>query len=120
MIGFLQIPALLPGSSRSGSTVAAGLLGGLAPAAAVSMSFLAGVPLIAAAAAKDAVSGGWGALYQEVDLYLWRLGLSRALLSGYAALGALRWLVRYRRLKWFASYCVVIAVVCFTLYFSGN
>ena len=84
------------------------------------MSFLAGVPLIAAAAAKDAVSGGWGALYDVVGFAPLAAGFVAALLGGYAALGALRWLVRYRRLKWFAMYCLVIAAVCFILQVTGS
>ena len=45
VVGLLQILTPLPGISRSGATIAGGLLAGLSPQAAVSFSFLVGLPL---------------------------------------------------------------------------
>ncbi len=50
-VGAAQAIALMPGVSRSGATVSAGLLLGLAPAAAAELSFLLSAPIIAGAAA---------------------------------------------------------------------
>lgn len=50
-VGAAQALAILPGVSRSGVTVSAGLLLGLAPAAAAELSFLLSAPIIAGAAA---------------------------------------------------------------------
>lgn len=55
MIGFSQIAALLPGTSRSGVTMTAGLLSGLDRETSVRFSFLVSIPTIAAA-------GGYGVL----------------------------------------------------------
>ena len=63
-VGLFQVLALLPGVSR-GSTVAGGLLGGMGSALAVSYSFLVGL-LIAAAAAKDALDGGFSLLVTAI------------------------------------------------------
>jgi len=49
LVGFAQALALLPGTSRSGITIAAGLFSNLAPAAAARFSFLLGTPVILAA-----------------------------------------------------------------------
>jgi len=49
LVGFAQALALLPGTSRSGVTIAAGLFTNLAPAAAARFSFLLGTPVIFAA-----------------------------------------------------------------------
>ncbi|MBX9601071.1 MAG: undecaprenyl-diphosphate phosphatase [Bryobacteraceae bacterium] len=53
VIGFAQALALVPGTSRSGITITAGLLRGLDHHAAARFSFLLSTPAIAAAAAKD-------------------------------------------------------------------
>ncbi|HKB16238.1 MAG TPA: undecaprenyl-diphosphate phosphatase, partial [Planctomycetota bacterium] len=71
VVGLVQSLALLPGLSRSGSTVAAGLVRGLAPASAARLSFLLAVPVIAGACTlegydwvrgKDVAEVGGGSL----------------------------------------------------------
>jgi undecaprenyl-diphosphatase len=52
-IGFAQVLAIVPGTSRSGITIAAGLFRNLDRATAARFSFLLSTPAIAAAAAKD-------------------------------------------------------------------
>lgn len=49
MIGCAQAIALVPGTSRSGITITAGLFGGLSRATATTFSFLLGIPVIAIA-----------------------------------------------------------------------
>lgn len=112
-VGGLQVLALLPGVSRSGSTIAGGLIGGMQPALAVSYAFLVGLPLIAAAAAKDAIDGGFTRLLAEVGALPLSVAFLAALISGLASIAALRLVVGKRRLVWFAGYCLVVAVVCF-------
>ncbi len=46
VIGIMQVFALIPGVSRSGSTIIAGRLMGLPPAAAAEYSFLASIPIM--------------------------------------------------------------------------
>jgi undecaprenyl-diphosphatase len=118
IVGLLQVPALLPGVSRSGSTIAGGLLAGLGPTLAVSTSFLVGLPLIAAAAAKDAVGGGFGRLVEAVGLWPLVAAFLASLLSGLVAIALLKLVVRGRRLVWFAGYCLVVALVCFVMQFT--
>jgi len=82
-IGCAQAIAILPGISRSGSTVAAALAVGVAPAAAAEFSFLLGVVAIAGAAVLMVPELGqvapdqWGAL---------GIGSVAALASGVAAI----------------------------------
>lgn len=112
-VGLLQVLALLPGVSRSGSTIAGGLLGGLKPALAVSYAFIVGIPLIAAATAKDAIGGGFGRLAAEVGVLPLGVAFFAALVSGLGSIVALKLVVGKRRLVWFAGYCGVVALVCF-------
>jgi undecaprenyl-diphosphatase len=53
LIGLAQVLALIPGTSRSGITITAGLALGLTREQAARFSFLLSIPIIAAA-------GGWG------------------------------------------------------------
>lgn len=64
LIGLAQCLALLPGVSRSGATISAGLLRGLDRVSATRLSFLLGIPALLAAGAyelKDATTSGPGA-----------------------------------------------------------
>lgn len=117
-VGLLQVLALLPGVSRSGSTIAGGLLGGLRPSLAVSYSFLVGLPLIAAAAAKDTLDGGFGRLLTEVGVLPISVAFVAALVSGLGSIAALKLVVGKRRLVWFGGYCALVAGVCFWMGFS--
>jgi undecaprenyl-diphosphatase len=63
-IGLAQCLALVPGVSRSGATISAGLLRGLDRVSATRLSFLLGIPALLAAGAyqlKDATTSGVGA-----------------------------------------------------------
>lgn len=118
IVGLLQVPALLPGVSRSGATIAGGLLAGLGPVLAVSVAFLVGLPLIAAAAAKDAIDGGFGALLEAVGWAPLAVGFIAAVVSGLVSIVLLKLVVKGRRLVWFAGYCATVAVACFVLQFT--
>lgn len=106
IVGLFQVMALVPGISRSGSTIAGGLIGGLHRDAATTFSFFIAIPAIAgggALAAKEVWEGtGSGS---SVGVLL--VGASVAFVVG---IFALRWLIRLvsqQRLHWFAWYCVV-------------
>ncbi len=111
-VGALQLLAPFPGVSRSGSAIAGGLLGGMAPNTAVAFSFLVGVPLIAAAAAKDALDGNFAVLVATLGWGPLIAGFLAALFSGLAAIAVLRYVVRRRGLRWFGLYCLVLGCAC--------
>ena len=90
-IGLAQATALLPGVSRSGATITAGLFQGLARADAARFSFLAGTPLIFTAGAKavyDAVAEGLSGS-EAFDLIV------GGVTSGTVGFLAIWWLLRY-------------------------
>lgn len=120
LVGGLQIFALLPGVSRSGSTIAAGLIGGLKPELAVAYSFLVGLPLIAGAAAKDALDGGFARLIDAVGVGPVAVAFAASLGSGLLSIALLKLVVGRRRLDLFAAYCGLLALAAFGLALSGR
>lgn len=107
-VGFAQAAAVVPGISRSGSTVGAGLALGLERAEAVRLSLLLAVPVIAGTALADLLDWGAGAHPAAGSLAVGPLiaGLAAAFVSGIAAALMLLAAVRRSKLKWFAAYCV--------------
>lgn len=112
-IGLMQALAILPGVSRSGSTVAAGLWSGLTPQRAAEFSFLMAVPTIAGAAvleARDAV-GNAGA----VGVGSLAVGFVVAFVSGIWAIRLLVALLRRGHFHVFAPYCWALGVLTLLL-----
>jgi undecaprenyl-diphosphatase len=108
LIGCMQAFAILPGVSRSGSTVAAGLALGLNPLAAAEFSFMLGMIAIAGAGVlmlPELSSMDPGLLNSIL------FGSVAALLSGLAALAAFIWLLRTQRFYAFAWYAWVVGGV---------
>jgi undecaprenyl-diphosphatase len=121
LIGCFQAFAILPGISRSGSTILGGRLLGLRNEDSITFSFLLAIPAILGATvltAKDLVeqqssSAGLGHSIGELAV-----GAVIALLVG---IFALKWLIgwsRLDRLHWFAWWCVPVglaSVVAFSM-----
>lgn len=112
-IGVAQAAALVPGVSRSGATIALGMLFGLRRESAARFSFLLGVPAITAAAAHAGLDlARTGLTAHDAGIFLTGLGVSAAV--GYVAIGGLlRYLARHS-LAAFAWYRLALAaaVVC--------
>ena len=104
VIGFAQALALLPGVSRSGSTIVAGMLCGLGREAAARYSFLLGTPVIFGAGLLATLD-----LLEDptLDQQIAGLGLTfaAAAVSGYACIHFLMRWIRTRSLLPFAAYC---------------
>jgi undecaprenyl-diphosphatase len=107
-IAVAQALAALPGVSRSGSTIAAGMLSGLSREQAARFSFLLGAPIIAAAnlyKLKDILGAAGG----ESPLVM-AAGFLVAGVVGYAAIAGLLALVRRSPLTPFSVYTAVVGV----------
>lgn len=110
-IGLGQALAIAPGISRSGATIASGLLRGVRRAAAARFSFLLSTPVIVGAGVwqlKDLFeSGAWTA-----HLAPMAVGFLASAIVGYACI---RFLLRYLRqhgLYPFALYCALAGTAC--------
>jgi len=115
IMGFAQCLALLPGVSRSGSTIAAGLWVGLKGERAAEFSFLMSIPAIAGAAVLQI--SDVGATTIDGPLIA---GFIASLVSGIAAIVALVWLVRRQGFHHFAWYVWAVGLFFLGyLYFGG-
>ena len=115
-IGVAQGVATLPGLSRSGITIVAGLLCGLDRRFAAKYSFLMSIPAVLGALILELFDiGSESVAGSDVGCYI--LGMVIAAVIGYVALRLLMNLVVSRYFKYFAIYCGVIGVVSIITYF---
>lgn len=109
-IGLMQGFAVLPGLSRSGTTIASGMLSGLSRQDAARFSFLMGIPIITVAALKDfAEILAGSAVLPEFGVAL--AGFTAAGVSGYLAISALLKMVRNTPLYGFAVYTALLGAI---------
>ncbi|MHB8708295.1 MAG: undecaprenyl-diphosphatase UppP [Desulfuromonadales bacterium] len=110
--GIAQGAAIIPGISRSGSTIVALLLRGVSGETAARFSFLLSMPAVAGAALlslKDAEQLTTG----ELPVYL--AGAGAAMIVGLLAIHLMLGILRRRRLGWFAVYCWLLGAVALAL-----
>ncbi len=118
-IGFAQLIAILPGISRSGSTIAAGLALGIKREDAARFSFMLGTPAILAAGLLTAVqslNGSNSGLEWSVIL----VGFASAAVIGYASIALLLAIVRRHRLYGFAAYCALFGLITLAAVLLGQ
>ncbi len=113
-IGVLQGLAVLPGVSRSGSTIAAGMFAGLSREEAARFAFLLGIPLTSLAAAKDVLDLLKGSVHLP-GVVPSAIGFIVAGVSGYLAIAWLLALVKNHKLYWFAAYTAVLGTAMLLL-----
>jgi undecaprenyl-diphosphatase len=109
MVGVAQTLALIPGASRSGTTIAAGLFAGLSRPDAARFSFLLGVPLIAGAGFKqmaEVAIDGFGGVGPAVFI----IGMLTAAATGYAAIAGLLRFLQRRPVTVFVAYRIALGV----------
>lgn len=109
-VGLAQAVALIPGVSRSGSTITAGLFAGLDRLAATRFSFLLAIPITLGAVVKVATENE--TLNQiSTDPDLFAIGIVTAFASGAVAIRFLLRFVAKHSLRTFAYYRLALAAV---------
>lgn len=103
MIGAAQAVAVLPGLSRSGWTISAGLAAGIDRPRAARFSFLLAIPVLVGALVLQLPDLGRA----EMDIVPTIVGGAVAFFSGYAAIAGLIGFLQRRGLVPFAVYCIV-------------
>ena len=111
VIGIGQSVAVIPGLSRSGTTISTGLICGVKREAMAQFSFLMVLVPILGETFLEILGGEFGA--SSVGALPLVLGFVSAFLSGLFACKAMVALVKKARLSWFALYCLLAAAAIF-------
>jgi undecaprenyl-diphosphatase len=104
VIGFGQAIAVVPGLSRSGTTISAGLTRGLDRSFAVRFSFLLSIPAVIGAnllSLVDAVKVG----IDTTIIPIYVVGVLAAMVSGYLSIRFLKYIAERKSFGGFAYYC---------------
>lgn len=113
IIGLSQALAVLPGLSRSGTTIATGLMLGNKKSAMAQFSFLMVIPPILGEALLDVlklVKGDEAGAFGEIGMVPLAVGFVAAFLSGCAACKWMINIVKRGKLIYFAYYCAIVGV----------
>lgn len=116
LVGFFQAFAILPGISRSGMTIAGGLLNGLEPVQAARFSFLMAIPVIAGAGLLEGIKAAQGSFPAELYLPL-AIAMAAAIAMSLVALKVLFYLVKQVRIDLFGYYTIAAGVTGLILYY---
>ncbi|MDD4051891.1 MAG: undecaprenyl-diphosphate phosphatase [candidate division Zixibacteria bacterium] len=112
IIGVAQAVAILPGISRSGSTISAAMFLGVDPPKAAEFSFLLSIPAIAGAFLLDAVSAEGGIL-PAGDFGGYLIGTAISFLLGLLSIHYLLKIIRKGSFHLFGIYCLVVGAVSY-------
>ncbi len=116
LIGITQGLAIIPGISRSGSTISIAMLLGIEPEKAARFSFLISIPAISGAALLN---------FNEISnlpadqISASLCGAVAALVTGLMALKLLLMIIKKRRLRFFSIYCAIVGFGALVLAFYG-
>lgn len=119
-VGVAQMFALIPGVSRSGSTIAAGLMRGLSRAEAARFSFLLSIPAVAGAGLKELFDLRKEGGLEGDGVTMVIVATVVSFIVGYAAIAGLIAFLKKRSVMVFVGYRVVLALVLLGLLASGK
>lgn len=108
-VGIIQCIAILPGLSRSGSTITAGVCRGLDRNYAAEYSFILSIPTILAGAVLELAD----ALNKGVDpgkIPVYLAGMTSAALAGFGAIRLLQHILKSKRFIYFALYSLAVGI----------
>ncbi len=116
LIGIFQGLALMPGISRSGSTIAIALILGLSKATSTEFSFIMGIPTILAACLADlAELAGAEGTAAPLQLGPAIVGILVSAIVGIFAIKLLNLILKKNKFQYFSYYCGILGVICICL-----
>ena len=128
-MGFAQAVAILPGVSRSGSTIAAGTFAGGTAENVSKFSFLMSIPVILGSFFVELVKGiidkeeGFAYSFQVAGpQFGWciAIGLIVSAVAGLFAIKVMLAAIKKANYKWFSLYLVLLAITCVVLQCTGK
>ncbi|MEJ7688932.1 MAG: undecaprenyl-diphosphate phosphatase [Nocardioidaceae bacterium] len=115
LIGVVQVVALVPGVSRSGATISAGLFAGLDRVTATRMSFFLAIPALMGAGLKELPTALGGDISVATTVVA-------TIVSFVVAYASVAWLLKFvagHSITWFVGYRVVVGAVLLVLLGTG-
>jgi undecaprenyl-diphosphatase len=115
VMGCAQVVSLVPGVSRSGATISAGLFRGLDRVTATRLSFFLSIPALTAAGIfelGDAMSG-------DISIGVAVVGVAVAFVVAYAAVAWLLRFVAHHSIAWFVPYRLALGIALLVLLATG-
>lgn len=107
IVGLLQGIAVLPGISRSGTTITTGMVCGFSKELAVRFSFFMSMPIILLAAIKDMIFDGGLQGFEISYLY----SMITATIVGYFSIKLLIKMIENKKYSLFAWYCLCVGLI---------
>ena len=118
IIGFFQVLSLVPGTSRSGSTILGGILFGTSRVVATEYTFFLAIPVMFGASALKLFKFGFNYTFEEVILLL--VGMVVAFIVSIISIKFLLRYVRTNDFKAFGWYRIILGLIVFVyFYFQG-
>ena len=120
VMGLFQGIGMIPGVSRSGSTISGGVLSGLKKETAARFSFMMSAPAILGSLlmeGKDAVEAGW---LREIQLVPTLVGILIACISGFAAIRFMLRIITRMPMGYFALYLALLGIGFLLLQLTGS
>ncbi len=109
-VGLCQLCAIVPGLSRSGSTITGGLTQGFSRELAVKFSFILSIPAIIGAnifSVPDIIANP----IQTADIGIYIAGMAAAAISGIAAMKLLMYISKKSNFRYFSYYCWAVGLI---------
>jgi undecaprenyl-diphosphatase len=110
LIGLAQAFAILPGISRSGSTISLAEALGIKSELAAKFSFLMSIPVIAGITILE-LKDLFNESITQAEVINYLIAMSSAAISGFFAIKFLMVIIRKQRMEYFAYYCFAVAVI---------
>ena len=114
-IGLCQCVATIPGLSRSGTTITAGIATGLDRTFAMKYSFLLSLPAVLGANLLSFIKAIGEESIEASLIPAYLLGMLAAMLSGIAAISLMKLIAKKSKFGWFAYYCWGAGIVTLIL-----
>lgn len=116
-MGLMQGLGVLPGVSRSGSTIFGGTVAGTDSKKIATFSFLMSLPVIGGSLLLSIIDVAQAGALASVDWFSMFIGAATAFASGYIAVRVMLKLIAKANYKWFSLYLGIVAILTFSFYF---
>ena len=114
IIGIFQAFSILPGLSRSGTTISAGLFQGLKKETAFKFSFFLGMIAILGATLLQIPEF---LHFNTKEIITGLVGFSFSAIIGFFVLRLLQKIILQKKLHYFGFYCAILGIICILIYF---